>query len=145
MDDLKTKKIKHQETILDNEDEDDEELVATQAGEEEENKEENEDIQEDDMDTCKDEEDIREEEIREVSPRRDTKTPSRITQKNHPEGLIIGNKSTGVQTRRQLLYQTKIELFSYIEPNSIKEACKDENWVNDMNEELDQIEKNKTW
>ena len=49
------------------------------------------------MDTKKAEEDIREEEIREVSPRRDTKTPSRITQKNHLEGLIIGNKSTGVQ------------------------------------------------
>ena len=38
MDDLKTKKIKHQETILDNEDEDDEELVGTQVQEEEENK-----------------------------------------------------------------------------------------------------------
>ena len=28
---------------------------------------------------------------------------------------------------------------------SIKEACKNENWVKVMNEELDQIEKNKTW
>ena len=34
---------------------------------------------------------------------------------------------------------------SYIEPRSIQEACKDENWVNAMNEELDQIEKNQTW
>jgi len=34
---------------------------------------------------------------------------------------------------------------SYIEPKSIKEACKDENWVNAMNGELHQIEKNKTW
>ena len=97
------------------------------------------------MDTSKDEEDIREEEIREVSPRRDTKTPSRITQSNHPEGLISGNKSAGVQTRRQMLYQIEITLLSYIEPSSIKEACKDENWVNAMNEELDQIEKNQTW
>ena len=40
VDDLKTTKIKHQETILDNEDEDDEELVGTQVEEEEENKEE---------------------------------------------------------------------------------------------------------
>ena len=96
VDGLKTKKIKHQETILDNEDEDDEELVATQAAEEEENKEEKEDIQEDDMDTSEDVEDIREEEIREVSSRRDTKTRSRITQKNHPKGLIIGNKRTRV-------------------------------------------------
>ena len=64
MDDLKTKKIKHQETILDNEDEHDEELVGTQAKEEEENKEEKEDIQEDEIDTREEEEVIREEEIR---------------------------------------------------------------------------------
>jgi hypothetical protein len=68
-----------------------------------------------------------------------------MTQKNHPEELIIGNKSDGVQTRRQLLYQTKIALLSQIEPSSIKEACKYENWVNAMNEELDEIEKNQTW
>ena len=46
------------------------------------------------MDTRKEKEDTREEEIVEESPRRDTKTPSRITQKNHPEDLIIGDKST---------------------------------------------------
>ena len=74
------------------------------------------------MDTSKDEEYIREEEIREVSPRRDTKTPSRITQKNHPKGLIIGNKSTRVKTRRKLLYQIEITLLSHIEPSSIKVA-----------------------
>ena len=34
---------------------------------------------------------------------------------------------------------------SQVEPTSIKEACKDENWVKSMNEELDQIQKNKTW
>jgi len=33
----------------------------------------------------------------------------------------------GVQTRRQLLYQTELALLSHIEPISIKEACKDEN------------------
>jgi len=38
--DLKTIRIKHQETILDNEDEDDDESVGTQAEEVEENKEE---------------------------------------------------------------------------------------------------------
>jgi hypothetical protein len=97
------------------------------------------------MDTSKDEEYILEDEITEVSRRRDTKTPSRITQKNHLEGLIIGDKSTGVQTRRQMLYQIEIELLSYIDPSSIKEACKHENWVNAMNEELNQNEKNQTW
>jgi hypothetical protein len=50
----------------------------------------------------------------------------------------------GVQRRRQLLYQTELALLSHIEPSSIKEACKDENWVKAMNEELDQIERNQT-
>ena len=59
------------------------------------------------MDTSEDEEDILEEEIREESPRIDTKTPSRMTQKNHPEELIIGDMNDGVHTRRQLLYQNK--------------------------------------
>ena len=58
------------------------------------------------MDTSEEEEDIQEEYIREESPRRDTKTHSRITQKNHPKELIVGNKSDRVHTRRQLLYQT---------------------------------------
>ena len=31
-----------------------------------------------------------------------SKGPSRHTQKNHPEDQIIGDKSVGVQTRRQL-------------------------------------------
>jgi hypothetical protein len=51
------------------------------------------------------EEDIQEE-IREEFPRRDTKTPSRMTQKNHSGELIIGDMNDGVHTRRQLLYQT---------------------------------------
>ena len=41
--------------------------------------------------------------------------------------------------------QTKIALLSCIEPNSIKKACKDENWIEAMNEELNQIEQNQTW
>jgi hypothetical protein len=68
-----------------------------------------------------------------------------MTQKNHPQEWIIGNKSDGVHTRRNMLYQTEIALLSQIEPISIKKACKYENWVNAMNEELDQIEKNQTW
>ena len=62
------------------------------------------------MDTSKDEEDIREEEIREVSPRRDTKTPSKITQKNYPKRLIIGNKSIGVCYTSYILICTSIAI-----------------------------------
>jgi hypothetical protein len=103
--DIKTIRIKNQETILDSEDEDDDESVGTQE-EEEEVEEDKEEMEENDMDTSEDEANIQEEEIKEESPRRDTKTPSRMTQKNHPEELIIGNKSDGVNTRRQILYQT---------------------------------------
>jgi hypothetical protein len=142
VDDLKTIRNKNQETIPKNKDEDDDETFGTQLEEVEENEKERE---EDDMDTSESEEDSQYGEIREEFPRRDTKTPSRIIQKNHPEELIIGDMNDGVQTRRQLLYQTELALLSHIEPSSIKEACKDENWVKSMNEELDQIERNQTW
>ena len=82
---------------------------------------------------------------REESPRTDTKTPSRLVQKSHPEEHIIGSKSIGVQTRKPLLYQIEVAYLSQIEPTSIKEACKDESWVKAMNEESNQIEKKKTW
>jgi hypothetical protein len=68
-----------------------------------------------------------------------------MTQKNHPEELLIGDMNDGVHTRRQLMYQKKIALLSHIEPRSIKDACKYENWVKAMNEELYQIEKTQTW
>ena len=76
------------------------------------------------MDTSESEEDSEDGDRREELPRRDIKTPSRIIQKNHPGELIIGDMNDGVQTRRQLLYQTELALLSHIEPSSIKEACK---------------------
>lgn len=39
----------------------------------------------------------------------------------------------------------KARLLSTIEPKTVKEALKDDDWLNAMNEELDQIEKNNTW
>ena len=66
-----------------------------------------------------------------------SKGPSRYTQKNHPEDQIIGDKSVGVQTRRQLTEQTKevyIAMLSQIEPKKFEEASKDKYWVNSMNE-----------
>jgi len=58
---------------------------------------------------------------------------------------IIGSASDRVQTRRQIMYQTKVAYLSQVEHKSTKESCKDESWVKAMNEELDQIEKNQTW
>ena len=56
VDDLKTKKLKYQEIVLDNEDEDNDELVDIQ-----EDIEEKEEKQEDEIDTREEEEDIQEE------------------------------------------------------------------------------------
>jgi hypothetical protein len=132
VDDLKTLRLKNQETILESEDEDDDETIGTQVEEVEENKE----GEDDDMHTSEYKEDIQEE-IREEFPRRDPKTPSRMTQINHLEELIIGDMNDGVHTRRKLLYQIETTLLSHIAANSIKDACKEENMVKAMNEELD--------
>ena len=48
--------------------------------------------------------------------------PSRWVQKNHPESQIIGDKDSGVKTRRKLLYDEKQALLSIIEPKTFKEA-----------------------
>ena len=64
------------------------------------------------------------------------KTPSRYTQKNHPEDQIIGDKSVRVQTRRQLAEQTEdvyLARLSQIEPKKFEEARKDKYWVSAMN------------
>jgi hypothetical protein len=81
----------------------------------------------------------------EESPRQDTKIPSRILQRNHPESLILGNKSTGVATRRKLTNRKKKALLSLVEPKTFAEANKNEYWIKSTNEEMDQIDKNQTW
>ena len=62
----------------------------------------------------------------------------------HPENQIIGDKESGVKSRRKLIDEQEA-LVSIIEPKTFKESCKSEDWVSAMNEELDQIEKNQTW
>jgi hypothetical protein len=69
-------------------------------------------------------------------------------QKNHPENLILGDKNAKTQTRRKLASsseQVNLSLLSKIEPKCFAEASNDQHWVNSMEEELNQIEKNQTW
>jgi hypothetical protein len=84
----------------------------------------------------------------EDSGQQSTSNPSsRITQKNHPESQIIGEKDKGVQTRRRIIKDTEqshIAFISMVEPNKFNEDSKDVNWLKSMNEELEQIEKNDT-
>jgi FtsZ-interacting cell division protein YlmF len=85
----------------------------------------------------------------EESGKQSTSNPSsRITQKNHPESQIIGEKDKGVQTMRRIIKgteQSHIAFISMVEPKNFNEASKDVNCLKSMNEELDQIEKNDTW
>jgi hypothetical protein len=74
------------------------------------------------------------------------KAPSRYVQKNHPESQILGDKGSGVQTRRTLVGSSSdLAFLSTVEPHNVNQASKDECWIQAMNEELDQIEKNHTW
>jgi hypothetical protein len=73
---------------------------------------------------------------------------SRITQNNHPESQIIGEKDKGVQTRRRITKDTEkshMAFISMVEPKNINESIEYVNWLKSMNEELDQIEKNDNW
>ena len=77
------------------------------------------------------------------------KTPNRRVQKNHPSNQIIGDKSTGVETRRRKQGQTPeqahLSLLSIIEPKNVEEEKRDECWIKAMEEELSQIKKIDSW
>ena len=77
------------------------------------------------------------------TPRSDTRTPSRRIQRNNPETLIIGDKDARVQIRGQLIFEEQA-LISLVDPKTFAEARKDDDWISAMDDELDQIEKNKT-
>lgn len=69
-------------------------------------------------------------------------------QKHHSKNQIIGDKTKGVQTRREIVEareQANYYFLSITELNTYEEASKDESWVKVMEEELNQIQKNKTW
>ena len=60
--------------------------------------------------------------------------------------FIIGCKNVGAGTRRRLLIdgnkEVHFSVLSQVEPNCFNEAKTDEHWINTMEEEMNQIEKN---
>ena len=77
------------------------------------------------------------------------KVSSRI-KKNHPSDAIIGELNEGVVTRRKepVNYREMISnvCFTFrIEPKNVKEVASDEFWMNAMQEELVQFERNEVW
>eukprot|EP00253_Pinus_taeda_P008340 PITA_08340 len=96
------------------------------------------------------EEEIDEEEEEEEEEREPPNTPSKVkyVQRHHPEEQIIGDRDEGVQTRRRITITPERKVFallSMIEPETFAEASKDPHWVKTLEEEMSQIEKNKTW
>ena len=59
-----------------------------------------------------------------MSRRSGTKTPSRWVKKNHLESEIIGDKYSGVKTRRKLFYDEEQALLLIVEPKTFKELQK---------------------
>ncbi|KAI3665057.1 hypothetical protein L6452_43674 [Arctium lappa] len=66
--------------------------------------------------------------------------------KSHPQSQIIGDPSDKVQTRSSTAnFCYYINFMSIVEPKKISEALEDPNWVEAMQEELLQFERNKVW
>ena len=72
-----------------------------------------------------------------------TPTTNRNMISNHPVDQIIGSKEKGVMTKRKI--NEELCLISQVEPKIIDEVVKDDYWMKEMKEELDQILKNDTW
>ncbi|GAU49115.1 hypothetical protein TSUD_406900 [Trifolium subterraneum] len=65
---------------------------------------------------------------------------------SHPPDQIIGKPTDGVRTRFSFKEnESNLALISQIEPKSIGEAIIDKSWVEAMEEELLQFEKNQVW
>ena len=64
----------------------------------------------------------------------------------HPPDQILGDIQSGVKTRASLQnIQNHFVLLSEIEPNNLEEALNDINWINSMQEELNQFQRNNVW
>ena len=67
---------------------------------------------------------------------------SKYVRRHHTPDQIIGDKLDGTVTRKKLKGTC---LLAEFEPRSVKDALENESWIQAMNEEIEQIEKNKTW
>ncbi|KAI4312534.1 hypothetical protein MLD38_037340 [Melastoma candidum] len=69
-----------------------------------------------------------------------------LYKKRHPMEQVIGDVQKGIQTRRSVnLFCEHSAFLSQKEPTSIDEALADPNWIIAMQEELNQLERNKVW
>ena len=64
---------------------------------------------------------------------------------SHPKELIIGDTQQGVKTRSYLRHMTNLAFISQKEPKNIKEAESEPNWINAIQEELNQFKRTNVW
>ncbi|KAI3515898.1 hypothetical protein L1887_14803 [Cichorium endivia] len=98
-----------------------------------------------------------EEIIPEINPEYDPNYPPMIKwTKDHPQSQILGESSAGVLTRAQVKEKqaalfSKVEFcmfhsfISKIEPKTVKVALDHADWVQAMQDELNEFERNKVW
>ena len=81
-----------------------------------------------------------------ASSSRENLPSARKWTKSHTPNLIIGNPDAGVRTRtgtsNECLYNS---FLSQTEPKKVEEALQDADWVQAMQEELNEFERNKVW
>ncbi|KAL8088633.1 hypothetical protein AgCh_038420 [Apium graveolens] len=81
-----------------------------------------------------------------ASSSRENLPSARKWTKSHTPDLIIGNPDAGVRTRtgtsNECLYNS---FLSQTEPKKVKETLQDADWVQAMQEELNEFERNKVW
>ena len=67
--------------------------------------------------------------------------------RSHPINQIIGDSLSGVKTRRKATgnFFMFVNFVSKMEPTKVVEALSDPSWVNAMQDELTQFERNKVW
>ncbi|KAL8124554.1 hypothetical protein AgCh_012272 [Apium graveolens] len=80
------------------------------------------------------------------SSSRDQLPSARKWTKAHTPDLIIGDPEAGVRTRTATLNECLYHSFlSQTEPKKVEEAFQDADWVQAMQEELNEFERNKVW
>ncbi|XP_075486456.1 uncharacterized protein LOC142526068 [Primulina tabacum] len=66
--------------------------------------------------------------------------------KEHPLELVIGNPTATLRTRNQMINEFMHAAFvSQLEPKKIDDALYDTNWMDAMQEELNQFERSRVW
>ena len=67
---------------------------------------------------------------------------AKYVRRHHTLDQIIGDKLKGTMTRSKLKGTC---LLTDFELRNIKDALENDSWIEAMNEEIEKIEKNKTW